>query len=175
MFSKMWSSPGSFRTFPSGGHLFQKQIRVSPHRTQHPTPDACEVGCSRCRRSANTGRSSFLSPISFFALPPAIFVPLSADAHASLLALMSKWKGAHILSVEQFDEPMLLELFGVAARLKRMVAAKTKPLQKQTAALTNSQQVATSDGYFITMNVNLRGAVHNQASVLGQPGPPSLI
>ena len=39
---------------------------------------------------------------------------------------MSKWKGAHILSVEQFDEPMLLELFGVAARLKRMVAASGK-------------------------------------------------
>ena len=39
---------------------------------------------------------------------------------------MSKWKGAHILSVEQFDEPMLLELFGVAARLKRMVAATGK-------------------------------------------------
>ena len=53
-------------------------------------------------------------------------MPLPADAHASLLALMSKWKGAHILSVEQFDEPMLLELFGVAARLKRMVAASGK-------------------------------------------------
>ena len=39
-------------------------------------------------------------------------MPLPADAHASLLALMSKWKGAHILSVEQFDEPMLLELLG---------------------------------------------------------------
>ena len=51
---------------------------------------------------------------------------ISADAHASLLAVMSKWKGAHILSVEQFDEPMLLELFGVAARLKRMVAASGK-------------------------------------------------
>ena len=54
-------------------------------------------------------------------------MPLSADAHAPLLALMSKWKGAHILSVEQFDEPMLLELFGVAtfAELRPHLAAWT--------------------------------------------------
>ena len=68
---------------------------------------------------------SFVHVLLFFCALrlPRISVPLPADAHASLLALMSKWKGAHILSVEQFDEPMLLELFGVAARLKRMVAA----------------------------------------------------
>ena len=57
---------------------------------------------------------------------PRISVPLTADAHASLLALMSKWKGAHILSVEQFDEPMLLELFG--AKLERWLGETLAPV-----------------------------------------------